>query len=168
MSNGWEINKKWSDKFLIEIKRIIGEYFISEPLVEEDMNHNTDLTILRLDPIRIACRVRALDYYNRYPNDFTIRSGLPSGVKTELAKIIEGWGDYLFYGFSNQAEDHLLAWRIISLNNFRLWHSRELVRLKGIPPGKEIQNYDGSSRFTVFNIKEMPSNIVFKEIVPIT
>ena len=44
---GWEDDKKWSDKFLPEIKRHLGEHLISEPEnIKEDKDHNTDLTIL--------------------------------------------------------------------------------------------------------------------------
>lgn len=159
----WKEDKKWSDKFLTEIKRILGEHLISEPPIEEDMQHNTDLIVLRLDAVRIACRIRTNEYLARYPNDITIRSDRPSGVKTELTKIIEGWGDYLFYGFADKSDTKLAAWKIISLNDFRLWFNREIVKLdKGELPGTEQCNYDRSSKFRAFDTSKMPKEVVFR------
>ena len=60
---------------------------------KEDAERNTDLIVLKLDAVRIACRVRNHEYITRYGDEFTIRAERPSGVKTELAKIIDGWGD---------------------------------------------------------------------------
>jgi hypothetical protein len=103
----WQADKRWSDKFLRDIKRILGEHLIGEPPMEEDAERNTDLIVLRMDAVRIGCRVRKHKYRDSYQDEFTIRAGRPSGVKTELAKIIEGWGDYFFYGFSNEDETGL-------------------------------------------------------------
>ena len=61
--NRWEEDKRWSDKFLIETKRILGENLIGEPPVEEDRDRNTDLITLKMEPVRIACRVRKYQFY---------------------------------------------------------------------------------------------------------
>ena len=154
----WEQQKQWSDRFLPEIKRILGEQLISEPPIEEDAEHNTDLMVLRLDAIRIACRIRKYDYLKNYGNEFTIRAGLPSGVKTELTKIIEGWGDYFFYGFSDPDEVFLIQWILGDLKAFRVWFNRELIRLKYMP-GIKQNNHDNSSFFYAFPI-DIPNFII--------
>ncbi len=159
--NGWESDKKWSDKYLPEIKQILGLYLISEPPIEEDQERNTDLTVLKMDTIRIGCRIRKHYYFEHYPHDFTIRSDRPSGNITELAKIIQGWGQYLFYGFSDEQEKALCAWHIIDLNIFRLWWSTEIINRKGVKPGVEKPNSDGSSCFRAFDIRVMPDHSVF-------
>jgi len=116
MDKAWEKDKKWSDRFLPEIKRILGECLIREAPIEEDMEHNTDLIVLKLDGLRVACRVRRFEYFNRYPDDITIRSDRASGNVTELAKIItESWGDYFFYGFSDKDGITLCKWKLIHL-----------------------------------------------------
>lgn len=92
--NSWKTDKRWSDRFLPEIKAIIGTHLITEPPFEEDAERNTDLMVLRLDAIRIGCRVRKFKFSDTYPDEFTIRTVRPSGAQTELGKIIEGWGDY--------------------------------------------------------------------------
>ena len=44
MSN-WKNDKRWSDRFLPEIKGIIGTHLITEPPYEEDAERNTDLMV---------------------------------------------------------------------------------------------------------------------------
>lgn len=158
---GWKADKRWSDRFLPEIKQILGLYLIAEPPIEEDQERNTDLMVLKMDTIRVGCRVRKHEYFQKYPHDFTIRAGRPSGVKTELAKILEGWGQYLFYGFCDPDENRLQAWRLIDLNVFRLWFNRETGKLdRHAWPGTGRDNHDGSSVFRAFNIKSMPTEMV--------
>ena len=54
----WEKEKAWTDALMPEVKRILGEHLIVTAPIEEDMKHNTDLIVLRLDGLRIACRIR--------------------------------------------------------------------------------------------------------------
>ncbi len=150
MANGWERDKQWSDRFIPEIKGILGQYLIGEAK-EEDQERNTDLIVLKMEVVRIACRIRQFKYLERYGNEFTVRSKRPGGTKTELTKIIEGWGDYLFYGFSDELEKNLFKWTLIDLKRFRLWFNREIIRTKNIP-GIEQKNIDQSSNFIAFKI----------------
>jgi len=156
---GWQHDKRWSDRFLPEIKRILGEHLIGEPPIEEDQERNTDLIVLKMDAVRIGCRVRRHKYYLHYFDEFTVRAGRPSGVKTELTKIIEGWGDYFFYGFSTPDETTLIHWVLIDLKKFRLWFNRSIIDKKGKLPGILKTNRDQSSSFLVFSLKNLPENI---------
>jgi hypothetical protein len=160
--SNWEEGKIWSDRFLPEIKMILGLHLIGAAPTEEDCERNTDLIVLKLEAVRIACRIRRNVYYEQYPNDITIRAGLPSGAKTELTKIIEGWGDYFFYGFSNEMESGLIAWKLCKLNAFRLWFNRHIAGHKGELPGKLQHNKDGSSTFLAFNPVAIPNFIIAK------
>lgn len=155
----WERDKKWSDIFIPEIKQILGLHLIGEPDASEDQERNTDLIVLKLDAVRIACRVRTPEYLELYDyaNEFTIRSGRPSGVKTELTKVIEGWGDYMFYGFSNKAEDRLAKWSLLDLKSFRISFMR--MAMAGKVP-KQVPNKDGSSHFIPFKIASFPDELV--------
>lgn len=167
MSRGWERDKRWSDKFLPHIKSILGQHLIGEPPQEEDQMRNTDLMVLKMEAVRIACRIRTPGYYDKYGGEFTIREGRPTGHKTELTKIIEGWGHYFFYGHAGDS-DRLLAWGLGDLNVFRIWHSRELVRHGGVLPGKQQNNHDNSSSFRAFRWAEMPVEfIVASENLPL-
>jgi len=146
----WQDNKRWSDRFLPEIKAILGVQLIGEPPIEEDAEHNTDLMVLKMEPVRIGCRIRRFQYHGKYGDEFTVRSGLPSGAKTELTKIIEGWGDYFFYGFSDESETRLLSWRLGDFKAFRIWFNRQLAANKGRLPGAQRENGDASSSFMAF------------------
>lgn len=156
---GWEQDKRWSDQFMPEIKSRLGQALIGEPPTEDDQQRNTDLIVLKMDAVRIGCRVRKFNQIT-YAGEFTIRSGRPSGVKTELTKIIEGWGDYFFYGFSNQDETALYRWLIGDLKAFRIWYSRQLAKNYGRPPGIPQRNHDGSSSFYAFRWSEIPEFVI--------
>ena len=79
MKTPWRHDKRWSDRFLPEIKRILGEYLIGEPREAEDIERNTDLIVLKMEAVRIACRIRKYEYLLQYPGEFTIRAARPSG-----------------------------------------------------------------------------------------
>lgn len=155
----WETDKRWSDKFLPEIKSILGLYLIGEPPVEEDAERNTDLMVLRMEAIRIGCRIRRNKYLGRYGDGFTIRAGRPSGTKTELAKIIEGWGDYFFYGFCDDKEASLEIWTLSDLKIFRGWFTREILKTGKIP-GDLKNNYDNSSSLLGIKWFNLPKEFV--------
>lgn len=155
----WEINKAWSDKYIPEIKHILGLYLIGEAPQEEDACRNTDLIVLRLESVRIGCRIRRPGYADIYGNEFTIRTSRPSGMKTELTKIIEGWGDYFFYGHAGN-DGLLSAWALCDLKSFRLWFGRYIAKNNGHLPGKLQKNKDGSSNFRAFKFSCMPDSFV--------
>jgi hypothetical protein len=150
----------WQRGLLPEVKRILANHLIVEAPAEEDMQHNTDLIVLKLDTVRVACRLRHYEYLflKDYKNEFTIRSERRSGVDTELPKMLSGWGDYIFYGFANQEATELLAWVLGNLKVFRLWHHRELWAKRR--PGEECRNGDGSSFFMAYRIADLPAEFV--------
>lgn len=160
MNDAVKTDWRWSDKFLVDIRRILGEHLICAAPIEDDAERNTDLIVLKLDAVRIGCRIRRHDYLIRYPYEFTIRAGRPSGVKTELAKIIEGWGDYFFYGFANEGEDGLERWTLCDLRVFRLWFNRYMAGHGGALPGVEQANGDDSSVFRAFRWGELPFEFI--------
>jgi hypothetical protein len=65
-------DKSWSDSYIAQIKPILGTLLIGPAPYEEDSERNTDLIVLRMDSVRIACRIRAEEYLERYPNDFLL------------------------------------------------------------------------------------------------
>lgn len=145
-------------KFIPEIKVHLARVLVTEAPLEEDMKRNTDLVVLRLDTTRVACRIRRHHHLEKYGGQFTIRESRPSGCDTELSKLISGWGDYFFYGFS-AADPHrprLERWILGDLKVFRLWFQRQLFKRKGNMPGVSCKNNDGSSDFRAFEVSLMP------------
>lgn len=145
----WTEDKRWSDLFITEIQSILGRVFFQVPPAREDEKRNTDLFVLQMaDVQRIACRIRRDHYRERYGNEFTIRTARPGGTKTELEKIQEGWGDYLFYGFGSESGGNLTQWTIVDLAVFR-------ANLHRFPQAR-MQNHDGSSDFMAFDLTLVP------------
>lgn len=159
----------WQRRLIPRVKQVLAQHLIAEAPFEEDAKHNTDLIVLKLDPIRVACRLRTYSYLRRYPNEFTLRSRRPRGAQTELSKVISGWGNYLFYGFATANADDLATWFLGDLNVFRRWHSNELHFGKGELPGVERQNADGSSSFRTYDLNRLPTEfIVHRELPAVT
>jgi hypothetical protein len=154
----WQETKSRSDIFLPPIKRVLGEHLIGEPPIEEDAERNTDLMVLKLEAVRVGCRMRDLKYRDSYGHEITIRSGRPSGVKTELTKIIEGWGDYFFYGFGDFGTGEIRQWVLCDLKPFRIWFNRQLYSGKKDWEGKN--NVDGSSSFIAVRYADVPGFVV--------
>jgi len=160
MSN-WQTDKGWSDRFIPEITRHLGQALITEPPVIEDQMRNSDLMIFSMDAVRVACRIRKNSYLKAYGGEFTLRAGRPSGTKTELTKVIEGWGSHIFYGFSDEQEKYLQQWFLGDLNLFRGWFTRQLVGLdKGQVPGIAKNNKDNSSNFAAYRLSKMPDGFI--------
>jgi hypothetical protein len=153
--NTWQEDKLWSDRFIPEMKRILGEHLIGEASVEEDRERNTDLVVLLVKPARIACRVRTPGYFPKYAGEFTIRSARQA-AQTELAKVMAGWGDFMLYGFADESRQALCRWTLLDLNVFRLWVNTYMVLRPGRFPGEEHMNGDKSSIFRAFEIADIP------------
>lgn len=99
--NAYSTNRNWSDRFLPEIKRLVGGHLLETAPDPFDHFQATDLMMLDARDMRVAARVRRPGYAQRYPHQFTIRSRVASGAQTELSKIVEDKGDWMFYGHSD-------------------------------------------------------------------
>lgn len=152
MTFHYDINRQWSDRFLPQIKHIVGAHLLEAAPDPLDMLQATDLLMLDARDMRIAARVRRPGYASRYPHQITIRSGVPSGAETELSKIVNGKGDWLFYGHSNAAQTAVESWYLIDLNAFRAGLIRYGYRR--LHWGTKC-NQDGT-RFTWFDIRSFP------------
>lgn len=149
----------WQRPLLPRVKQIVANYLITEAPVEEDRRRNTDLIVLTAEAKRIAVRLRRAEYAERYGGQFTIRSVRPSGAETELAKVISGWGDYIFYGFASPDDPFgLCRWMLGDLNIFRLWHSKQLAA--GKRTWQSQANGDGSSGFHAYRIADLPEDFL--------
>jgi hypothetical protein len=159
---GWMEDYTWTKPLLKYVKQILGLVFFGEPPIEEDQERNTDLMVLKLkgtskvSDFRIAVRIRKFKYYSKYKNEFTIRSSRPSGVKTELEKILDGWGAYYFYGFANELETGIYCYTLADLRWISCWIKDYQVWHDGRYPGTEMPNEDGSSLFRCIRWSDIP------------
>lgn len=148
-----ETVRDWDETapFLPRIKSIVAQHVIQTADLAEDIGCDTDLVV---KPTRVSCRVRRADTPREYWEEFTVRSWRPNDVKTELSKIVEGWGDLFFYGIAGEGTA-LASWFLGDLKVFRLWFTRQIVSLKGALPGIEKSNGDGT-KFRVFRNADLP------------
>jgi hypothetical protein len=142
---------EWQSSFCPSIKRIVGPHLLEPSPLELDLHEATDLLVLRARDMRIGCRIRRAGYAERYPWDFTLRSLRDSGATTELAKIVDGWGDWFFYGHEERFafEDWAIdRWFLIDLHAWRAQVIRKRININA-----HIPNGDGTF-FVAFDLRE--------------
>lgn len=142
--------------YLRSLRAITGLVTAREATQEQDQKENTDLIVLEtMAGIRFACRVRRPKDFARYGDEFTLRVSRPGGTKTELAKVAEGWGDYIIYAWGSDRPPKLIAWSLGDLSVFRAWRD-DFIRFHGVEPGLLKPNVDGSSCFRAYKIADLP------------
>ncbi len=154
ITHDYEQNRSWSDQFIPQIKNIVGSHLLQAAPDVLDMRQATDLLMLDGKDLRIAARVRRPGYADRFPHQFTIRSAIPSGGKTELAKIVEGHGDWMFYAHSNEFGG-LQRWWLIDLRAFRAALIRDRFGESKVRWGQQ-SNPDGT-QFAWFDVRSFPT-----------
>lgn len=162
-SSKFDTDFDWQRALLPEVKRHCAIHLISEAPPEEDLKHNTDLIVLKMDTVRISVRLRRHHYLHQrnYCNEFTVRASRPrSGAETELGKVVSGWGDYNFYGFATEDGSGIAAWMLGDLKVFRRWFTQQLIKNGGAIPGASKPNLDGSSEFYAFTIDDLPADFI--------
>jgi hypothetical protein len=149
----YKTNREYSNKFIPAIISTVGPYLVTEASFELDTKEATDLIVLKARDMRIAARIRRKEYM-AYKNEFTLRSKLDSGVETELSKIINGWGDWLFYGFGDESNASLVYWNIIDLSAFRA----ALIRKDTLSLRHGDKSNGDGTHFKWFDVKSFPTN----------
>lgn len=160
---GYAHNRLWSDNFIPQIKSIVGPCLLDVTPDEIDMHQAADLMVFTARDMRIAARIRRPGFADRYRYEFTIRAKLDSGFETELSKIVNGWGDWFFYGHADAAEKSIELWWLIDLHAVRAAWIRRQYRSKG------KDNGDGT-HFKAFDLRSFPDHppilVASKEALP--
>lgn len=115
----------------------------------------TDLVFLDARDMRIAARVRRPGYANRLPHQFTIRSRVASEAETELSKIVNVKGDWMFYGRSDALQTRVESWFLIDLKAFRAGLIRNPAYGHNVVMGDQ-RNPDGTW-FKWFDVRSFPA-----------
>ena len=145
----YDIDRRWSDAFIPAIKNIVGPLLLEESSFEVDTQQAADLIVLNAKDKTIACRVRRCGYEDKYGNEFTIRAKRDSGAKTELEKIVDGFGDWMFYGHAHPDGMNISRWMVVNLAALRA----ALIRKKAFPIKQS--NNDGT-HFVAFDVRALP------------
>jgi len=158
---GYDLDRRWSDAFIPAIKKIVGPLLLEESSFEVDTKQAADLVILNARDKTIAARIRRNGYADRYPYEFTIRAKRDSGAKTELEKIVDGFGDWMFYGHANDNRVDIDRWMVIDLSGLRA----ALIRNKA--PYQKQSNGDGT-HFIAFDIRALPEYCLISASFPLS
>lgn len=153
--SAYQKDRAWSDRFIPQIKTIIGPLLLEPSDLQRDAIEATDLMVLVARDMRIAARVRRHGFADRYPWEFTIRARRDSGAETELSKIVNGWGDWLFYGHADEGDGYVDRWMLVDLHAFRAGLIREAMNGTTIRCGTK-PNGDGTY-FKWFDALSFPS-----------
>lgn len=147
--------RSWSDRYLDQVRALIGRHLLRISTEEEDTQQATDLVMLETGRQQIGVRLRRPGYAERYPWDFTIRARVPSGAETELDKILGGAADLFFYGHVNE-EGTIHRWFLIDLHVFRnaVIENRLIQRRS-----REVPNHDGTAGLA-FDIRDFPQELL--------
>lgn len=151
---------EWQLKFLDRIKEIAGALLVQPATFEMDTREATDLIVLKARELRIACRVRraAGGYVTKYPWEFTVRSHRDSGAMTEMEKIINGWGDWMFYGHAEHDEPSaeippsISKWFVIDLESWRT------QRYFGTAPAPKTKDNGDGTYLAAYDVRHFAAN----------
>ena len=146
-----------TQKYLDEIMRFLGLTVFKQASFIEDTQQNTDIIMIESNRIRYACRIRRFSYYKNYNfrNEFTIRSKTKYNKKTEIDKVLEGWGDFFIYGFENECCNGLQKITVSDLAVFRKVYNEKM--------GSYHNNHDGTG-FLSFRWDEFPSEFIVNKM----
>lgn len=147
----YSTDRRWSDAFIPAIKQIVGPLLLEESSFEVDTQQAADLVVMNARDKTIACRVRRPGFADRYGYEFTIRAKRDSGAKTELEKIIDGFGDWMFYGHADPDGMNVCRWMVVSLPALRA----AIIRRQAV--AIKQSNGDGT-HFVAFDVRAMPDS----------
>jgi hypothetical protein len=157
----YDIDRKWSDRFIPEIQQKVGPMLLVASPFEIDAKEASDLIVLKARDMRIAARVRRPGYIERYKYQFTVRSKRNNGAKTEMRKLIEGFADWMFYGHSDEEEKRLAEWMLIDLNVWRAFLlERSYKNGWRTLVADEKGNTDKATQFMAFDVRSFPSEML--------
>lgn len=154
----YQREREWSDQFIPEVKKIVGQYLLKTADFRQDTTEATDLIVLCAEGLRIAVRMRRPGAAEKFPFDFTIRRWLANGCPTEMHKIVDGWGDWLFYGHARALDSNeICRWWIVNLHALRS-HMIRYGKAAGKPVTLPNSNDGGMTRLTAFNLQHFKAH----------
>jgi hypothetical protein len=131
------------------VKSLLGQALFTASSTEQDLNDAADLVFSLGGRSDTAVRIRKPDYFEKYQFEVTLRSGNNGCAKTEIDKIIDGKGDWMFYGFGAEDGCNMKAWSVLDLDAFRA----AMIRRKLTPVAK--RNNRDRTLFDAFDLRQM-------------
>lgn len=159
----WEADKHWADRFDGQIRQLLGGYFIQATPRRVDQLQAADYWVYHITQFTLGCRIRRYAYFLRYPQEVTFRLARRSGTPTEWHKLMHvGWGDYMFYGFADGAEQNIHAAYLLDLAEFRtVWAADQAAVAAGLGV---LRYHDHMTRdgvtFRAIDVRSLPPGVV--------
>lgn len=162
LGSTFEDDFHWQERFrghFSEIARLVCQVEVAAP--EDDWKRNTDFILtMKKASLTISARARRAKYSKLYADTFSIRLRRESGARTEMAKLLDGYGDILIYGFeSKPGSDRLYPWLLADLDTLRQY-IRDGGRYEPKPNG------DGTTAAYFYLADMAPEFIVESEGIP--
>ena len=112
MNYTFDSDYAWQHPFLPAVKILLAPFVIQQTSEKVDREEAADLIVAGGT---VAVRLRRngasgspTDYAGKYPFEFTIRRSRSNRMSTEANKIMEGYGDWMFYGHVREGGHHSL------------------------------------------------------------
>jgi hypothetical protein len=134
----------------------------------QDMREATDLKFAVITKggadVDVAARVRRHRYWRdpRYREQFTIRCKAQFGGRTEIHKVLDGFGTFMLYGFECAAgPDRLVQFVVLDLDVFRDQVAAWVVDGR-IPRDRyeKVPNPSDGTAGAAFRLADFPSRLV--------
>lgn len=156
----YQADRAWSDNYIDDIRKIVGPRLLVPASLEQDTKQAADLIVLHAKGLTVAARVRRPGFQEKYPHDFTIRSSRENGSKTELAKLIDGWGDWMFYGHASASLPGVIErWALLDLREWRACLLRDSYESGWLRLARQKSNGDGT-KFFAFDLRDFLSCVI--------
>lgn len=160
----YEEQRAWAEQFMPEVKRIVGPLLLESAPFEIDVKEATDLIVMRAKDLRIGVRMRQ-EWVASHPEfmwQFTMRSRNGAGL-TELQKVTNGFGDWLFYGFGNESDLSIPRWYVIDLSAWRA----QMIRNKAVVRRGEVPNKGDNTWFAWYDVRTFTETVVLFSSHPV-
>jgi len=128
------------------IKENLGRLATIEIAPDELDMHEVCDAVFRIAEGMVAVRLRRAHYLEKF-QDVTFRSYRESGMKTELAKIREGFARWYLFGWIDEDDGSVFTWLILDMDR---------VRKSGLLNSpEETINFDRETRFVHIGINQL-------------
>jgi hypothetical protein len=153
----------WQLPYTTDVRRIVGSHLPVPASWEQDAKEATDFLLYRVigrEVSTVAVRIRRPDVLTNpkwayWQWQFTVRLWRKSGAKTEHAKLVEGLGDWFFYGVADRSGAPVVKhWMIINLRAWRAALATPDV-LRALQT-EDRDNKDGTTGFRSYDIRSFP------------
>lgn len=173
MDSGQQERKAWGSPAMGAVAEILKDAIgipctINEASLEDDRYTATDLQAVRISArdatesfLDVGVRFRDVRYFAAFGGEFTIRSEGRGGTRTEIHKILEGWGDWYFYGWLDD-QKQLTAWTLMDLEVFRAHPSLS----QGEYPDRWHNRAPTGEAFIAPSFQDFPPELIIRQQLP--